>query len=138
MNLRWLAVGGALALVTLQWRVRSERDEAFRLAERVAEGRRAAAECTRTLTMAQAAFQALDGRVDSLRLLVQGFETLDPGGVPAARYEDYLDAFDRYNDAVTVWESSADSLRASEAVCHATIEAHNNLADSARRRLVDD
>ncbi len=135
MRLKWLAIVAGLLLITLQWRARNEREEAFRLGERVAEARRAAENCTRALTMAQAAFRTLDGRVDSLRAQVQDFEALDPAGVPAARYEDYLGAVDRYNDAVTGWESSADSLRATEAACRSTIEVHNSLADSVRESL---
>lgn len=137
MKLKWLTLVAGLLLVTLQWRVRSQRDEAYRLGERVAEARRAAEDCTRTLTMAQSAFRAMDARVDTLRMTVRDYEALDPDGVPAARYEDYLGAVDRYNDAVTQWESSADSLRSTEAMCRATIEVHNTLADSARERLDD-
>jgi hypothetical protein len=82
--------------------------------------------------MVQARFEAQNGRVDSLQLVVGGFEALDPAGVPAPQYEDYLGAVDRYNDAVTEWETTVEALRASEAACRETITAHNVLADSAR------
>lgn len=128
-------VVAGLALIPLQWRARAEREQALRLGERLAEARQAAAECTRTTAMVQARFEALDGRVDSLHLVARGFEALDPAGVPAPQYEEYLGAVDRYNDAVTEWETTVDSLRASESACRETITAHNVLADSARDML---
>ena len=138
MRLKWLAVVVGLLLIGLQWRVRNQREDAFRLAERVAEARRASEECTRSLSMAQSAFGTLNVQVDSLRARVQGYEALDPDGVPAAQYEEYLGAVDRYNDAVTRWESTADALRTTETTCRATIERHNSLADSVRASLAPD
>ena len=129
-----MALAG-LALIPVQWRMRAEGEQALRVGERLAEARRAAAECTRSTAMVQASFESLDGRVDSLQLVVRAFEALDPAGVPAPQYEDYLGAVDRYNDAVAEWENTVDALRASEAICRETIEAHNLLADSVREGL---
>lgn len=100
--------------------------------------RRAAADsCRRVLSYEEASFQDYDERIDSLRERVRGYEALDPEGVPADSYGIYLEAFDRYNDAVPGWEARAESLEAVWQECRALVREHNEMADSVRRLLVD-
>ncbi len=137
MSLRSLPVRLAiLALVVLavasQIRLHTARQAEARLQERVAGARLAAEECTRSLAVAEAAFEQLDQSVDSLRSISSAFEALDADGVPAAVYDDYLGSVDRYNAAVAEWEAEADSLQSAERRCRTTVAAYNTLVDSVR------
>ena len=130
--LRWVLVAVAVALVALQWQERTERRDRQRLQERVVQARAEADACRRDLVVSEADFRELDRRVDSLRATVDTLESLDPRGVPAARYEEYLAVVDAYNEGVARWEAAAAELRASEEGCRDRVEAYNQLADSAR------
>jgi hypothetical protein len=90
--------------------------------------------CATELAREETAFRRFDSRVDSLLDRVRDFEELDTAGVPEERYQEYLAAFERYNDAVPSWEALADTLRAHEAECRGLVERHNVLADTLRRR----
>lgn len=135
LSVRLVAVALVVLAIVSQIRLRNQRQDELRLQERVAEAKLSAEECTRTLAVAEAAFADLDARVDSLRGVTDAFEALDPEGVPAARYEEYLASVDRYNAAVADWEDSADALRSSETQCRVTVESYNALVDSVRTRF---
>lgn len=132
LSIRLLTAAVVVLAIGTQFRLRNQRRDDLRLQERVAEAKLSAEECTRTLAVSEAAFADLDTRVDSLRDVTAVFESLDPAGVPAARYEEYLGSVDRYNAAVADWEDSADSLRANETRCRATVQSYNTLVDSVR------
>lgn len=103
------------------------------LREALNRARISADSCKNSLAWEQREFMRFDQRVDSLRGVVEGYE--DPaqgGGVPEADYEAYLETFDLYNSSVEDWKARADSLQAKEARCRASVEAHNQLADSVR------
>lgn len=123
-----LAVVGARGLADRRARVA----ELEQLRERLADLRAAAEECQVTVRREEQAFANYRAQVDSLRQEVRDFEAMDDRGVPAARYEEYLDAFDDYNEAVPVWEERADTLRARSRACRALAERHNAMADSLR------
>jgi hypothetical protein len=91
--------------------------------------------CKMALVYHEQSFFLFDGLVDSLRAEVRAFEDPSQGGVPEARYPEYLEVFDLYNDSVAVWQGRADSLHTSEATCRLLVERHNLLSDSLRGRL---
>lgn len=113
------------------------RREARALRDRLRTARAAVDSCRMTLSREQADFRAFDDRVDSLRGEVRGFESLHPEGVPADSFEAYMDAFDRYNEAVPRWRARADSLESRLRTCRTLADRHNALADSLRRILVE-
>lgn len=135
---------GLLAAVglTFVWVAWSDARERQRTVEQVRSlqadvyaARTSADSCRNELAWAEGQFRRFDEHVDSLRTEVRAFEALDERGVPAERYEEYLELFDGYNDSVAAWERRADELRAAEEVCRALVEGHNTLSDSLRRRI---
>lgn len=120
------------ASAVVAWQDRTERRELLRLRDDVVRARGAATECARDLAVEEAEFRVLDARVDSLRSVVDTLEALDPRGVPARRYGEYLTTVDSYNDEVDRWEAAAESLQASEDACRVQVETFNALADSVR------
>ncbi|MEK9499448.1 hypothetical protein WI372_00460 [Gemmatimonadota bacterium DH-20] len=130
--LRWAAVFVVLAMGLLQWRQREEREQVLALRDSLVEARGAATACSQALAISEAEFQVRDDRVDSLRSIVDTLEALDPRGVPAPRYAEYLATVDAYNDEVARWEADADSLQRAQEGCRGVVERYNQLADSAR------
>lgn len=129
---RWIAVLVALALMTLQWQQRERREEMTALRDSLVDARGAATRCRQNLAISESDFRTRDDRVDSLRSIVDTLEALDPRGVPAPRYEEYLAIVDAYNDEVEQWEAQAESLQRSEDFCRGVVERFNQLADSVR------
>lgn len=127
--LRWIAVIVVIGLLALQWQ---RREELLALRDSLVDARGAATECRQTLAISEAEFRARDTRVDSLRSIVDTLEAIDPRGVPAPLYEEYLATVDAYNDEVERWEAEAESLQRSEDVCRGVVEHYNQLADSVR------
>jgi chromosome segregation ATPase len=111
-------------------RINALREELYRA--RVASDR-----CRSSLRNSEASLLALGQAIDSLRTRVNEFETMVQGGVPADRYEEYLDVFDQYNDSVAAWEGRERRLRSAETSCRATIEEHNELSDSLQTVLTE-
>lgn len=136
--LRWTLLAVVVAWAVLQWQERTERRDLAQLRDAVVQARGAATECTRDLAVEEAEFRDLDARVDSLRTAVDTLEALDPRGVPARRYAEYLTVVDAYNDGVERWEEAAESLQAAEDDCRVRVETYNALADSARGRVGPD
>lgn len=133
LGLLALAALGSLAasIWTLVDRSRT-RQEIMGLRDRVARARISADSCTNVLAYEQMLFGRFDEVVDSLRAEIRDLEELDPRGVPAARYDEYMERFRGYNDSVAAWERRARALRTSDAACRTLIEAHNALSDSVR------
>jgi hypothetical protein len=137
----WLVLGGLLALVfgTIGARAwldaRRTGQELEALRARMGEVRSDADACRRALARQEDAFRSFDRAVDSLAAEVRRLEALDPRGVPRDVYPGYLELFDAYNDSVAAWPGRADALRDLEERCRTSIEVHNALADSLRRRL---
>ncbi|MFW6079943.1 MAG: hypothetical protein ACODAE_09995 [Gemmatimonadota bacterium] len=103
--------------------------------EELRDARAVADSCMAALEREEAEFEEFDRRVDTLREIVQRYESADPDGVPADVYESYLEAFDRYNEAVPEWRARADTLRAHWSACDSTVRSFNALADSLRPRI---
>jgi hypothetical protein len=108
------------------------------LRNRVYDARMAADSCRNVLDYREMLFHRFDTLVASLRDTVAIFEEMDERGVPEEEYDAYMRAFEGYNDSVAVWESRADSLKATEAICRSLVEKHNLLADSFRNRLMQE
>lgn len=128
-----LAVVGSLAfsIWTLVDRNRT-RSELMDMRDRVARARISADSCTNVLAYDQMLLRRFREVLDSLRGEVRAMERIDPRGVPEARYDEYMERFNGYNDSVAAWQSRVDDLRASDATCRSLIEAHNTLSDSVR------
>jgi len=109
--------------------------EINRLREELYRARIAADRCRGSLQTSEASLRSLGVAIDSLRGRVSEFEAMDERGVPADRYDEYLEIFDQYNDSVGVWESRERRLRSAESSCRATIEEHNALSDSLQAVL---
>ena len=130
--MRWALALAVLGIVGLQWRAATSRRALTELRTTAGDARTAARACSQALRASEAEFQLLAERVDSLRVVVDGLEALDPRGVPADRYEEYLAVVDTFNDGVERWESEADRIRSAETECRAVVERYNLLADSLR------
>jgi hypothetical protein len=91
--------------------------------------REAVAACHAEVEAEQARFQAHQDRVDSLHAVVRGHES-DDRTVPAAEFDDYLEAFDAYNEAVRHWHDRAAALQTAWEECRALAERHNERVDS--------
>jgi len=128
-----MIVMGSMRLVERQ---RAD-DEIARLREELYRARAGSDRCRSSLVNTESALRRLGLTIDSLRSRVDSFEAMDERGVPAGRYEEYLEIFDSYNDSVTVWEARARRLRTADASCRATIEEHNAFSDSLQRVLRD-
>ncbi len=131
-------VAGALVVTGGQRIVERQRtaNEINRLREELYRARVSSDRCQRSLSSSEAALLRLSETIDSLRGRVESYETVD-GGVPAARYDEYLEVFESYNDSVSAWEERERRLRSAEAACRATIEGHNALSDSLQRVLAE-
>lgn len=128
--LRLLALAAVVAVVTMQWRDHTRRERLRALQDSLTAARATALECRQELAIAESEFHERSARVDSLRALVDTLEALDPRGVPAPRYEEYLALVERYNAEVARWGADADALEGNGDSCRAAVERHNRLADS--------
>jgi hypothetical protein len=99
----------------------------------VAALRDALAGCHDDLAAEQARFSAHERRVDSLRAVVEGHESAERT-VPAADFDDYLEAFHAYNASVEAWPERASALEASWEACRVLTERHNAVVDSLSGR----
>lgn len=129
---------GGLLLATAAER-REARDSPVRAAERlqgeVREARAAWSSCLDSLDAMERRFRTQAEETEGLGARIRELEGLDPRGVPAARYEAYLDAVARYNAGIAAWEAWAEALDARQAACRTLLEARNVLADSLRTLL---
>ena len=91
--------------------------------------------CKLSLAQEEYGFRLFDEFVDSLHTRLRDLEDPSQGGVPQARYPEYLEIFDRYNDSVAVWEARSDALRATDGACRELVVGHNALGVSLRQRL---
>lgn len=107
------------------------------LREELYRSRVAADRCRGSLQTSQASLLELGVAIDSLKQLVEGYETIEGRGVPARNYDAYMSVFDEYNDSVAVWEGREERLRTAESACRTTIEEHNALTDSLQAVLTE-
>ena len=134
-------VGAGLAAVVIvsAWSRILERqatlEEIGRLRDELYRSRVASERCRSSLQTSEMALRDLGLSIDSLRARVDSFEALDRRGVPGAEYEDYLVAFDEYNDSVAVWDGRERRLRTADEACRQTITEHNARGDSLQKVL---
>lgn len=93
--------------------------------------------CRSSLNTSESSLQTLRITIDSLRSRVDSFEALGNGQVPAAKYDEYLEIFDSYNDSVSAWGTRSERLLTAEASCRNSIEEHNTLTDSIQAVLLN-
>ncbi|UCC84561.1 MAG: hypothetical protein JSW46_06440 [Gemmatimonadota bacterium] len=101
------------------------------LRSQLSTARGAADSCQAALNEEEARLRTSDAHFDSLKSMIDYYEGLDSRGVPADSYDIYIAIFNDYNDAIPAREAAGDTLRAHEKACHAIIERHNVIADSA-------
>jgi hypothetical protein len=130
---------GLLMVVGVQRVVERQRtaDHINELRQELYRARVAADRCRGSLQTSEASLRALGVTIDSLRNRVDAYEAMDRRGVPADRYEEYLQTFDQHNDSVQVWDGRERRLRSTESACRATIEGHNSLSDSLQSVLTE-
>lgn len=128
-----LTVTGANRLMERQQTV----EEINRLRNELHRARVSSDRCRGSLQTSEASLRYLGLTIDSLRSLVDSFETLDGRGVPADQYPEYLEIFDSYNDSVASWEGRERRLRSAETACRSTIEEHNAITDSLQTVLTE-
>jgi hypothetical protein len=131
-----LAVVLAIAALGIHRLSRSatERATLTALADSVRTLRSAADGCSAELRDAEAELAHYRARLDSMHSHVRSFETIGPDAVPAARYEEYLQEFDRYQDSTGTWQARVDTLQLLLAHCRELAEAHNEVVDTLRLR----
>ena len=132
-------VAGTLVFLSVDKVLERQRteDQINALREEIYRSRVASDRCRGSLQTSQAALLELGVAIDSLKRVVDGYETVPGRGVPAQNYDAYMDVFDEYNDSVGVWEGREDRLRTAETACRATIEGHNALTDSLQAVLTE-
>ena len=91
--------------------------------------------CRLSLAQEEYRFLLFNEFVDSLHVELRELEDPARGGVPQARYPEYLEIFERYNDSVAVWEARAGALQATDGRCRDLVIGHNELSDSLKRRI---
>jgi hypothetical protein len=126
----------AAALLAFGWiRLSSPPDPRERLRalrEELAVLRASADSCRDALAAEERALRNHREDLDSLRERVRSYESLDPRGVPADRYDAYLESFERYNREAGGWPTASETLQAHWRACRSIAVAHNAIADSAR------
>jgi len=131
-----LIIAGLILLASLavsiprQWRTAAVNSRVAAVRAMLDSLRAEIRSCIVELDVRQAAFEEIDRHVDSLRALVDSYESPE-GTVEAEDYGAYLEAFDAYNAAIAEWTSRADSLRAGSTACREITDRHNAIADSA-------
>jgi hypothetical protein len=109
--------------------------EIERLRVRVVDLRSDVESCRTALDRERNDFDRYRASVDSLRETIRVYESLDERGVPADRYEAYLETFRRYNQSLPGWRARADSLTAHDDICRDLTVEHNVVAESLRANL---
>jgi hypothetical protein len=92
------------------------------------------ATCQGALIEEEAALHQFTAQVDSLHSALTAYQESN-GGVPQAKYTEYLKALDGYKAAFADWELRADSLHTHLTACQDLAHRHNALSDSIQNRL---
>jgi len=93
--------------------------------------------CLAQRSSLEARFQNAMDRTEALRSRVGELEGLDPDGVPAERYEEYLEVFDEYNESIPEWERLGEAVREQGARCRGLAEAHNRRLERLQEILME-
>ncbi|TVP45720.1 MAG: hypothetical protein EA350_08480 [Gemmatimonadales bacterium] len=143
---RWAfwGVAGLMVLATLYsaWSERREaRDSPLVLAEEVRAQVRAAQSavdtCLARLAVSETRFRDQARQTEVLEGRIRRLEAMDPRGVPADSYPEYLETVERFNASIEGWETRGGVLEDRQQECRGLVEARNVLADSLRGLLVE-
>lgn len=116
----------------------SIRAQAEELRDSVREARADLNGCLEGLDGKERRFRSHERATNFLRHRVDELEALDDRGVPRDRYDEYLDVFDRYNEAVPEWERLGDSLQVLSATCRSLAQEHNERVETLSRFLEEE
>jgi hypothetical protein len=107
---------------------------AILLRDSVALLRRDAEMCQASVSYEESIFRDFAIDVDSMLTGVESYEGEGPRGrgVDEAEYDEYLDAFEEYNDAVGDWGERARRLTSRADLCRSLFVQHNQLVDTLR------
>ena len=94
-------------------------------------------ECLARRGALEARFQQAMDRTEALGERVRELESLDPDGVPAERYAEYLELFDEYNESIPEWERLGEALREEGERCRRLADAHNDRLERLRELMVE-
>lgn len=114
----------------IQEKAENLRSEIDALQERVDE-------CLARRGALEARFRQAVDRTEALGERVRELESLDPDGVPAERYAEYLELFDEYNESIPEWERLGEALREEGERCRRLADAHNDRLGRLRELMVE-
>jgi len=143
---RWAfwGVAGLVVIATLYsaWAERRDaRDSPLARAEEVRVQVRAAQSavdlCLARLAVSETRFREQARQTEVLQGRIRRLEGMDPRGVPADSYPEYLETVERFNAAIEGWELRGEVLEDRQQECRGLVEARNVLADSLRGLLVE-
>jgi hypothetical protein len=92
------------------------------------------ATCQSALIEEETNLHQFTAQVDSLHSALTAYQESN-GGVPQAKYTEYLRALDGYKAAFADWQTRADSLHTHLNACQDLARRHNDLSDSIQTRL---
>ena len=130
-----LLAGGGVAVGFHVWAEHSPRARAEAQRDELRSVRSALDECVGELDRRVARFWDHEERTTQLRARIESLESLDPEGVPADVYDEYMEAFDGFNEAIPEWEALTDSVRSQEQRCEKLADRHNEKGAELRRFL---
>jgi hypothetical protein len=93
--------------------------------------------CLARLAVNESRFREQARQTEVLQGRIRRLEAMDPRGVPADSYPDYLETVERFNAAIEGWELRGEVLEDRQQECRGLVEARNVLADSLRGLLVE-
>ena len=93
--------------------------------------------CREGLETSQGALLELGIVIDSLKSIIERYETIPDQGTGAVSYGTYRLILEEHNDSVGIWEGREQRLRTAEQACRAAITDHNKLADSLQYILTE-
>ncbi len=141
---KWLLVVLAAGVLGATWsalEMSSYADSPMAQAEEIRDDlreiRRQLNACLATQNRMEARFRSLADETQRMREEVDRFEAMDPDGVPARFYDEYLALVEEYNESIPEWERQAEGLQEYAQNCRTLIEVHNQWADSLRQALVE-
>ncbi len=126
-----LLAAGASALQEVRYQA-TPRAQAEAYHVEVRESRAEVEACLEELDRNETFFRAQERLTGELRSQLRSFEAMDPRGVPADVYDDYMEVFERYNASLPAWELRGESLRRVSERCRELTADHNVRADSLR------
>jgi hypothetical protein len=130
-------VGATLALVEGSGGPDPLVERAEELRDEILEFQGHVDDCLGRRAILETRFREAMERTDTLRHRIEELESLDPEGVPAERYPEYLEVFDEYNESLPEWERLGEALREEVLRCQDLAETHNVRVERLRELLVE-